>query len=370
MKPPMTPQEYAAAVRDALGDLPARDRDELLEDLDEHLAEVAAESGESLEERLGSPEAYAAELRAAYGGRAPGGGGVPLSRRLRERAPAGVRRVHTRLLVLPPYRQVVAFAPELRPAWWVLRGYAVALAMLAPVGDTRLVPGDIPSWVFTLAVIWGSVRLGRRSRTRSPGWGRALLLGANTVVAVLVIAAMADPPSSDSVAFDHGPPPVVVAPGITRVENVSSFSGPVYNIFPYAEDGTPLRNVRLYDQDGNPITVEPGLGQELVIPCNGEPPIRNAYPLPLRSVDPATRGLGETCAPVPPTPTAAAGPLTEPPAQPSASPSAEPSPEPSVSPSGELAPEPSVSSSGEPSDIPSAEPSSGPSDESSASPTR
>ncbi len=62
---------YAAAVRGALSDLPAPARDQLLADLEDHLAEVAAESEQSLTDRLGTPEAYAAELRAAYGA-APG----------------------------------------------------------------------------------------------------------------------------------------------------------------------------------------------------------------------------------------------------------------------------------------------------------
>ncbi|WP_161628075.1 HAAS signaling domain-containing protein [Microbispora catharanthi] len=326
MNPPMTPQKYAAAVREALADLPARDRDVLLEDLDEHLAEVAAEPGMSLEERLGSPEAYAAELRAAYGGR-PSGGGSSLGGRLRERMSGAVRRVHTRLLVLPPYRQAAVFAPELRPAWWVLRGYAIALAVLAPISAPGLVPGDLPAWVFTLAVIWGSVWLGRRGRTRGSRWSRALLLGADLLAAVLVVTAMADVPSTSSrgVAFDYGPRPDVYAPGM-RVERVSSLGGDVSNIFPYAEDGTPLHNVRLYDQDGNPIMLEPGFDQEFVIPCDGEPPMRNAYPLPLRPVehraDPA--GPEATCVPATPAPTDATA---------SATPSASPSPSPSATPS-------------------------------------
>jgi hypothetical protein len=60
---------YGAAVRDALADLAAGEREDLLEDLEDHLAEVAAESGAPLRDRLGTPEQYAAELRAAYGTR-------------------------------------------------------------------------------------------------------------------------------------------------------------------------------------------------------------------------------------------------------------------------------------------------------------
>ena len=58
--------EYAAAVRAALADVPEPDRTELLEDLEDHLGEIAVESTESLTARLGTPEAYAAELRSAY----------------------------------------------------------------------------------------------------------------------------------------------------------------------------------------------------------------------------------------------------------------------------------------------------------------
>src|SRR5260370_7513852 len=57
---------YAAIVRAQLADLPATERDALLEDLEQHLAEVAAEGEGSLVDRLGPPEAYAVELRAAY----------------------------------------------------------------------------------------------------------------------------------------------------------------------------------------------------------------------------------------------------------------------------------------------------------------
>ena len=63
---------YAAAVRAALGELSAEESADLLEDLESHLAEVAAESDAPLRERLGPPEAYAAELRAAYRPTPPG----------------------------------------------------------------------------------------------------------------------------------------------------------------------------------------------------------------------------------------------------------------------------------------------------------
>jgi len=278
--PPLSPGAYAEAVRAALADLPAADREEMLEDLDDHLMEVAAEPGMTLEDRLGSPEAYAAELRAAYGGR-PARPRRRLTERTRNRAAGLLGTAHARLMQLPPYRQAAAFAPELRPAWWVLRGYAAALLILSGIGPRRLVPGDVAAWVFTLALVWASVWAGRRAVPGVPGWERALLLGANVVAAIVVLATMIDPPvqSSGSVAFDGGAP----VPYGVQVENVAVLDGgSVYNIIPYDENGAPLHNVRLYDQDGRPITTDPeSYGRAIAVPCEGEPPMRNSYPLPL-----------------------------------------------------------------------------------------
>src|SRR2546429_5912771 len=64
---------YAAAVRAALSNLPTDQSEVLLEDLEDHLREVAAEAEGPLAERLGPPEQYAQELRSAYGAAHAGG---------------------------------------------------------------------------------------------------------------------------------------------------------------------------------------------------------------------------------------------------------------------------------------------------------
>jgi hypothetical protein len=46
-----------------------------------------------------------------------------------------------------------------------------------------------------------------------------------------------------------GDPPAYV------VGTVGGLDGPVTNIYPYAKDGTPLHDVLLYDQDGNPLVL-------------------------------------------------------------------------------------------------------------------
>ncbi|RZQ64751.1 DUF1700 domain-containing protein [Amycolatopsis suaedae] len=69
---PAAVRVYLARVRTALADLPDAEVDEILEDVRPQLNEIGAELGdaarvETLTERLGSPESYAAELRAAGG---------------------------------------------------------------------------------------------------------------------------------------------------------------------------------------------------------------------------------------------------------------------------------------------------------------
>ena len=58
---------YLADVRGAMTDLDPGVRDGLLDDLPEHLAEVAAADPSPLQSRLGPPAAFAAELRSAAG---------------------------------------------------------------------------------------------------------------------------------------------------------------------------------------------------------------------------------------------------------------------------------------------------------------
>ncbi|MGW3996772.1 DUF1700 domain-containing protein [Amycolatopsis sp. NPDC004772] len=109
---PTAVRVYLARVRTALADLPASEIEEILEDVRPHLAELEAELGEgarveALIERLGSPESYAAELRASGGYPAPGEGA-------------------TQMLTTP--------APSLlkpRIALWGLVFCALGLAMLA-----------------------------------------------------------------------------------------------------------------------------------------------------------------------------------------------------------------------------------------------
>ncbi|MEV4073606.1 hypothetical protein ACGFJC_40570 [Nonomuraea fuscirosea] len=268
----MTPEQYAQAVREALADHP--ERDELLEDLDDHLGEIAAESDLPLEERLGPPGVYAEELAAAYGDRPESG------RNRRTAARAWGRRVGARLRVSAPYSGFRTFLPELRPGWWVLRGYLLAMVVVSFAAQVRLVPMNPGDWAVVLAGIFVSVWFGRRARCRVVV---LLAVAANAVAALALFAGMVEagglttPVPSESVATAGRGEPVYVR---------QASSDGVYNLRPYAKDGTPLADVYLYDQDGKPFTTRPeDYGYQVDRSCGD--PVLNRYPLPLIDGDAA-----------------------------------------------------------------------------------
>ncbi|NRQ34462.1 hypothetical protein HII36_21770, partial [Nonomuraea sp. NN258] len=258
-----TPGQYAQAVRDALAGHP--DREELLEDLDDHLAEIAAESDVPLEERLGPPAAYAEELVAAYGGRPQGRQKGRL--RLRER----IFGLHAGLLRHAPYRGFTGFLPELRPGWWVLRGYLLAMLLLTIFANAGPVPRNPVELIVVAGGIWASVWFGRRR----PG-GRVLV---PLTAAVNVVAALALLVGWAAVESTSGRDRSLDAASV-YVESASSLGDEVYNIRPYAKDGTPLSDVYLYDQDGEPLTTDWQHRGYVIDKSCGEP-VLNRYPLPL-----------------------------------------------------------------------------------------
>jgi hypothetical protein len=158
--------QYLDGVRAALADLSPQVRDELLEDLPEHLADVAADGTGSLHSRLGSPTAYAAELRAAAGVGAPAGGGLP------ETFTAVLGQLRDRLRALDAmsgpvlgYPRLSDFGRLLRPGWWVLRGYIVGMLFLGVISGNQGVLPTIEGLLVVAVAVVASVRFGRRTDT-------------------------------------------------------------------------------------------------------------------------------------------------------------------------------------------------------------
>ena len=321
-EPDVEVRAYARQVRAALADVPADRLTELLDDLEEHLVEVAAEGGEPLAVRLGPPAEYAAELRRAAGLAEPA---VPADASWR----TGVSANLDRLTASPQYAAVRDFLPELRPAWWVLRAWAPLVAVDAvlfgrtsfPVPSLGLSP--LVGLIVTGAAITWSVRLGLRAR-RAPAQGNPGvavvvngLLALFTLIALVVVAAEPEP----AMAYSD------LQPGPTSLAHDDGV--PITNIHPYSASGEPLDGVLLYDQDGRPIdnvgtfTSEGEEVQRLETdppaPANAFPQQQRVYVYP-ESGNPGWTTPG-TLSPDPATPTPAVPSTSGAPATPAAPPS-------------------------------------------------
>ncbi|MFY1637499.1 HAAS signaling domain-containing protein [Solwaraspora sp. WMMB335] len=239
---------YVEQVRAALADLPETVRDELLEDLPEHLAEVLAEGEGTLVERLGQPAAYAAELRSSAAPDAPAvAPGVGHRAAVAWQATrARLGRVDRRVGPVIGYGTASEFLRSLRPAWWVLRGYLAAMVFtyLTTGGPPGLFPrpgGSPPIGLLVLGTaVVGSIWLGRRQAQLSR-WPRRTLATATALMVIfgLVAATDLDGRARRSVPgpvyFDHNP------------------YSTIQDIYVYDSQGRLVEGARLFDEHGQPI---------------------------------------------------------------------------------------------------------------------
>ena len=241
-------EEYLDAVRAALADLPAGMRDDLLEDLPDHLREVLAEGG-SLRDRLGDPVEYAAELRAAAGLQPDEDPRRAVSfADLTRRVAANLRRADLGTGRVFGYRRLSDLVRALQPGWWVLRGWLLA-QLACYVRDHHQWPGFVPRFgvsrivgaVLLVGAVVASVALGRRS-LRAGAWPRSLLIVVNVALAAWAIAALPAAISSDSNS----------AGGASLEPNPADG---VSDVYVYDSNGKRVDNARLYDQQGNPIQI-------------------------------------------------------------------------------------------------------------------
>ncbi|MFE9182606.1 hypothetical protein ABUL04_24450 [Micromonospora harpali] len=241
--------DYVTRVRAALADLPPQVRDELTEDLPEHLAEVAAEGDGSLVDRLGTPEAYAMELRAAAGA-----GGPAAARNLDQRAAAAVAGVRARLRAadvrvgpILGYASASEYLRLLRPAWWVLRGYLAAMLITVvttgvPFGLLPRLGGSTLAALLLLGVcVVASVWLGRRTAALTR-WPRIALWAGTAILAVFAFVGFVD--ADDRLGWNE-----------SGYESTSVDAPYVGDVFVYDSEGRLVENARLFDQNGNPIRI-------------------------------------------------------------------------------------------------------------------
>ncbi|MET8230104.1 hypothetical protein ABZS77_05420 [Micromonospora sp. NPDC005298] len=240
--------DYVARVRAALADLPPAQRDELTEDLADHLAEFAAETDGTLVERLGEPETYAAELRSAAG--ATGGGGRNLDQRVATalvQVRGQLRAIDTRLGPALGYETASEFLRLLRPAWWVLRGYLAAMlvTVMSTGGSIGLLPrfgGELLAGLFMLVgFVLASIWLGRRSGGLAR-WPRSAVQVGSAVLVAFALVALVN--AEDRLGYDDY---------YYDQTSVDSQYSQVRDVFVYDSEGRLVENARLFDQNGNPI---------------------------------------------------------------------------------------------------------------------
>ena len=252
---------YLAAVGAALVGVPDSDRQELLDDLAEHLAELAHESDTGLIERLGSPEQYAAELLASAGIE-------PASRKVRGGSQLVERvRAFTARFDSARTRKLQAFLVELRPGWWVARGWLVVAALAARNGlqEALWLPNvtrnNIENFLLLVGAVALSVWIGR-----GPKWAAWLA----TALGVLALVSVGT--ADRSVFYQVNDQSSYYQPGV-----LTDPSGrQIANIFAYDATGKPIPGVYLGDQDGVPVDV----GNGSALQENGVPYISGRFPQP------------------------------------------------------------------------------------------
>lgn len=279
-------ERYAADVRRHLGDLPPDQVDDLTDGLEADLADaltdgpaVAAGEGTSVDltVRFGDPHAYARELRAAAG--LPDEGEAharPWPDRVGHAGSvvaSAARRVSTVVRRQPWAAAVGRAATDLRPLWWVARGWIAYQALMWVALETNWlvwrirperdgIPGRAVHWVALLVLVALSVQWGRGR------WGAAQLPRLSRVLSVGALVLLV-PVGVFTYESRHYAPVVsdvryVEVPGATIQpdDGVWVDGMQVSNLFVYDAEGDPLQEVQIYDDRGRPVraTADEGLG--------------------------------------------------------------------------------------------------------------
>lgn len=234
---------YIDAVEAGFADLSQRDRDDLLQDLEEHLTEVSIEGEGSLEERLGAPSAYAAELRRSAG-LSPRPDGRP-------EAPVAWSRIAE---AFPVRRWLSDYRRKRRPSgpgWWILRSVLIGMGAFVADGGTTNIPfpraGDsrLGGFVVMVVMAWVSVTLGRRA-IGARVW--RVVSSAVTIVAILYGVYL-----TQTIQTQGGD--LQTYKRLLTVQQLRHANGyPILDICPYGTDGALLKGVRLLDPGQRPIT--------------------------------------------------------------------------------------------------------------------
>ncbi len=234
-----TKASYLDRVAEGLADIPHEDREEVLQDLEAHLAEL---EDIDVETSLGRADAFVEEFRRSAG----------LDRPQRHTSPFA--RLRQSLAVWSTRLAEITRWPTLRPTWVLLRGWVLVVTWSIAYNGEGFARFPVPSienslfaglFLVALATLL-SVWLDRGRRTGVKDNGTKLF---SFVAGWALLAAIVNPY------------PVAVDYYSEDTYNTGYLSDPdgdlVTNIYAYDAHGDAVE-VLLYDQDGRPLLSLPG----------------------------------------------------------------------------------------------------------------
>ncbi len=222
-----TKAAYLARVTEGLYDLPAEEREEMLQDLEAHLAEL---EDEQVDQVLGTPEAFVEEFRVSAGLDAP---------KVTAR-PGHIERWRAALNRRAAWLSDLVDWPSIYPIWVWTRGWLVVCAWSFLYDMEGFERFPIPSigmstsvgLAFVILATWLSLWLANGQQGI-----RAFGSVAFSFVAVWALVAM------------------LLNPMPTQSQMVEVYEQQVYFEQLTAPDGNAISNVYAYDMEGNPVDV-------------------------------------------------------------------------------------------------------------------
>jgi hypothetical protein len=287
---PQDVKEYLSVVRARLDDLPAEERDDLLADVEPSILDSAEDSDAPVALRLGPPESFADELRAAAG--------LPP----RTEGAAGASRLGLTERLTDAYRYfatspATGWLRDLAPLWWVLRG-VVVVGLLELLMDQSVVEGD-DGYAFLVALAAAlaavvSIAVGLRRPRRN-----GAIVVVNVMLALAAIPVLWNAISAGHAAvFDNAV--VTEAPVQEPPPGLAYQGSPVENLYAFDREGRLLQDVRLFMQDGGPLELGGQDPNRRPVRTRGGRLALNAFPI--RYFEPGTKQVADPAAGAPSSP--------------------------------------------------------------------
>ena len=248
-----TKAAYLARVTKGLYDLPAEEREEMIQDLEAHLAEL---EDEEVDRVLGTPESFVEEFRISAG----------LNTTAASSGPGFIERRRAALNRRSAWLSDLVGWPTIRPVWVWTRGWLVVCAWSFLYDYEGFERFPIPSigqstsvgLAFVILATWLSLWLDKGQQGARAFGTVAFSLVAGSAVITMLLNPM--PTQSQLVEVYEQPvyPEQLIAPDGNSISND----------YAYDMAGNPAE-VLLFDQDGRPVLTFPSyVYEEAEIPGN------------------------------------------------------------------------------------------------------